>query len=87
MKLYSIYKKATSLSKIQIMLIVFHSIFCLRLGGQSSFVKVVNGHFFIAEKQYNYIGANYWYGGLLANSEAGKKRVVEDLDFLVKQGS
>jgi len=86
MKLYSIYKIVMSHRKILILLIFFHLISSLKLNAQSSFVKVADGHFIIAEKQYNYIGANYWYGGLLANSEDGKRRVITELDFLVKQG-
>ena len=36
---------------------------------------------------YRFIGANYWYGGLLATQgEAGKARLNKELDFLKKQG-
>ncbi len=38
-------------------------------------------------KPYRFIGANYWYGGLLATQgEAGKARLKKELDFLKKQG-
>ena len=38
-------------------------------------------------KPYRFIGANYWYGGVLATQgEAGKARLTKELDFLQKQG-
>ena len=59
------------------------------LHAQSSFVKVKGHQFTINNKPYYYIGANYWYGGLLAmvkDREAGKKRLVNELDFLHLKG-
>ncbi len=59
------------------------------LHAQSAFVKVKGHQFTINNKPYYYIGANYWYGGLLAmvkDSEAGKKRLVNELDFLHLKG-
>ena len=36
---------------------------------------------------YRFIGANYWYGGLLATQgAAGQARLTKELDFLKKQG-
>lgn len=55
----------------------------------SDFVKVRNHQFITDDKPYYYIGTNYWYGGLLAagnNTAAGKKRLVEELDFLKARG-
>jgi hypothetical protein len=54
---------------------------------QSGFVKVEGTQFTLDGKPYRYVGANYWYGGLLAtNGEAGKKRLRTELDFLKMHG-
>ena len=54
---------------------------------QNGFVKVNGTHFTIDGAAYKYIGANYWYGGLLAtNGQSGKKRLKTELDFLKKNG-
>jgi len=56
---------------------------------QAQFVKVKNGCFTIDNRPYYYIGANYWYGGLLAlsaDSAKGKVRVKKELDFLKANG-
>jgi mannan endo-1,4-beta-mannosidase len=54
---------------------------------QTGFVKVEGTQFTIDGRPYRYIGANYWYGGLLAtNGEAGKKRLRTELDFLKMHG-
>jgi mannan endo-1,4-beta-mannosidase len=54
---------------------------------QSGFVKVSGTQFTIDGKPYRYIGANYWYGGLLAtNGDKGKSRLKTELDFLKKNG-
>jgi len=56
---------------------------------QSSFVIVKDHQFMLNNKPYYYIGANYWYGGLLAlvNDPAkGKERLKKELDFLHKNG-
>ncbi len=53
------------------------------------FVKVKNQHFYIDNKPYYYIGANYWYGGLLAlqkDPARGKERLIKELDFLKSNG-
>lgn len=50
------------------------------------FVKVSNHQFFVNEKPYQYIGANYWYGGLLPLTEKGKQRLLKELDFLSSNG-
>jgi mannan endo-1,4-beta-mannosidase len=53
---------------------------------QSKFVSVKNSKFFNNEKPYLYIGANYWYGGLLGLTADGKIRLKKELDFLNKHG-
>ncbi len=52
----------------------------------SSFVVKQGHQFFIQQKQYNYIGANYWFGGLLGTTQEGQIRVKKELDFLVSKG-
>lgn len=54
-----------------------------------SFIKSVGHQFLINERPYYYIGANYWYGGLLALKKdpiRGKQRLIKELDFLKTQG-
>ncbi len=53
---------------------------------QSPFVKVRDSHFILEKKLYNYIGTNYWYGGLVANNAEGKNRIKKELDFLKNKG-
>lgn len=53
---------------------------------KTNFVSVKGHQFYAAGKAYNYIGANYWYGGLLANDKAGKQRLLKELDFLLSKG-
>jgi mannan endo-1,4-beta-mannosidase len=62
-------------------------LFCAQCFAQPGFVKVNGTHFTINGTPYRYIGANYWYGGLLAtNGPGGKKRLKTELDFLKKNG-
>lgn len=49
-----------------------------------NFVKVNDGKFTLADKNYNYIGTNYWYGALLATTAPGKERLIKELDLLQK---
>jgi hypothetical protein len=51
---------------------------------ESKFVKVENGHFIKNGKPYYYIGANFWYGAILASEGLGgdTMRLARELDFL-----
>ena len=51
-----------------------------------NFVTVKGTQFYLNSKPYNYIGANYWYAGLLSNEPKGKERVKKELDFLLSKG-
>ncbi|CAN5521445.1 hypothetical protein BH10BAC3_BH10BAC3_07120 [soil metagenome] len=52
-----------------------------------SYISVSNKQFKLNGKPYNYIGANYWYGGLLAvDGKAGEDRLKKELDFLQSKG-
>jgi mannan endo-1,4-beta-mannosidase len=54
---------------------------------QKGFVKVSGQQFTIDGKPYKYIGANYWYAGLLpTNGPSGKARLNKELDFLKSKG-
>src|SRR5215831_19257508 len=57
-----------------------------KAAAQNPFVQCRNGKFFTGNKPYYFIGANYWYGGLLANDARGRQRVIKELDFLVARG-
>jgi mannan endo-1,4-beta-mannosidase len=62
---------------------------CYGAKAQPAFVQVKGHQFVIAGKPYYYIGANYWYGGLLAlqkDPKRGKERLVKELDFLKAKG-
>ncbi len=53
----------------------------------AGFVRVQGTGFTLDGKPYRYIGANYWYGGLLATQgPAGKTRLTKELDFLKQKG-
>ncbi|MES2649345.1 MAG: glycosyl hydrolase [Bacteroidota bacterium] len=54
---------------------------------QSSFVKTEANQFVINGENYRFIGANYWYGGLLAtDGKKGEERLKRELDFLQSKG-
>ena len=56
---------------------------------KQGFVKTNKQQFSINGKPYYYIGANYWYGGLLAlqkDKKRGKERLQHELDFLHSKG-
>jgi mannan endo-1,4-beta-mannosidase len=56
---------------------------------QSSFVTVKDHQFMLGSRPYYYIGANYWYGGLLGlekDPQRGKLRLRKELDFLKQNG-
>lgn len=59
-------------------------------GTPSPFVTTDGVAFRLEGKPYRYIGANYWYGPLIASGGAadneGRKRVRRELDFLVSKG-
>jgi mannan endo-1,4-beta-mannosidase len=57
--------------------------------GQSSFVQQKHGQFILNGQPYRYVGANYWYGGLLPlqkDSARGIVRLKRELDFLASKG-
>lgn len=56
---------------------------------RSSFVSVKGHGFYVNDKPYYYIGANYWYGSLLGleqEKSRGIARLRKELDFLKAHG-
>ena len=56
------------------------------LAQTNDFVSVQNHSFMLNGKPYRYIGANYWYGGMVATDAKGKQRITKELDFLKAKG-
>lgn len=72
---------------------IFFSLFILHFAfstiAQKGFVTVKDHQFFLDGKPYYYIGANYWYGGLIGlekDPKKGKARLQKELDFLKSNG-
>ncbi|MEJ6979670.1 beta-mannosidase [Pedobacter sp. P351] len=56
---------------------------------QVNFIERQQNQLFLNNKPYYFLGANYWYGALLAlqnDPKKGKERLKNELDFLKKQG-
>ena len=54
-----------------------------------SFVTVRGRQLYLRERPYYFVGANYWYGGLLGlmkDERRGVERLRKELDFLKSQG-
>lgn len=50
-------------------------------------ITVKGQQFFKGDKPYSYIGANYWYGSLLASKKVGNRaRLLRELDLMKKNG-
>lgn len=67
---------------------LFLLLFCCGLvSAQNKFVTVKGTEFFKNGKSYAYIGANYWYGGLLASKKYGNRdRLKRELDLMKANG-
>ena len=51
------------------------------------FVTVKDGEFYIGDSVYRYVGANFWYGALLASEKYGdRERLARELDTLKALG-
>lgn len=50
------------------------------------FVQRSGEQFVISGKPYHYVGANYWYGGLIGRQPEGLRRLRRELDFLKERG-
>jgi len=74
------------LIKLRLLILAVLLLFVADLSAQTSFVTTKNHQFLISDHPYYYIGANYWYGGLIGNDEKGKQRIRTELDFLKLKG-
>lgn len=52
------------------------------------FVTVKDGHFYIGENEYRYVGTNFWYGAILASEGQGgnRERLKKELDLMQEIG-
>src|SRR4030095_7393111 len=67
--------------------IAFLCVFVDEIAAQSKFVSVNHQQFVLNDQPYYYIGANYWYAGLLGLQKVksrGIERLQTELDFLQK---
>lgn len=54
---------------------------------EPTFVTVRDGEFYIGDSLYRYVGANFWYGGLLGAEKYGdRERLGRELDLLKSLG-
>lgn len=54
---------------------------------EKEFVRVADGEFYIGDSVYRFVGANFWYGGLLGAEKYGdRERLSRELDYLKSIG-
>ena len=55
---------------------------CNSTSENANFVTVKDGKFFIGDKEYRYVGTNFWYGAILASEGQGgnRERLLKELD-------
>jgi len=55
---------------------------------KQQFVTVKDGHFYLGDKEYRYVGTNLWYGAILGSEGQGgnRARLVKELDALKRIG-
>ena len=60
----------------------------ISINAKAQFVKTNNGRFTIDDKPYSYIGANFWYGAILASKGIGgdRQRLLKELDLMKQEG-
>lgn len=50
-------------------------------------ITVKDGHFYKGDEPYYFVGANYWYGPLIAAKNIGdRERLIKELDLMASQG-
>lgn len=67
----------------------FSALLLQTASAQGSYVKRQAHQFTLDGKPYYYVGANYWYGGLLGlekDPKRGIERLRKELDFLIEKG-
>lgn len=68
---------------------IFSLIGSLAAGGctsQQHFVRAADGHFLLDGRPYRFVGANFWYGALLAAPGGDRERLARELDALAAAG-
>ena len=56
-------------------------------GKERNFVTVRDGEFYIGDSLYRFVGANFWYGGILGSEKYGdRERLGRELDYLKSIG-
>ncbi len=55
---------------------------CVSTSEETQFVTVRDGKFYLGDKEYRYVGTNFWYGAILASEGRGgdRERLVKELD-------
>ena len=55
---------------------------------EAEFVTVKDGKFFRGDKEYRYVGANFWYGAILGSKGRGgnRERLLQELDLMKETG-
>lgn len=55
---------------------------------ETVFVTVKDGKFFRGDKEYRYVGANFWYGAILGSEGRGgnRERLLQELDLMKETG-
>ena len=55
---------------------------------KTDFITVRDGHFYQGEKEYRYVGTNFWYGAILASEGRGgnRDRLIQELDDMKQTG-
>ena len=74
----------TNYIRILIITVILSSF--LKAEAGEPYVTVKDGRFILGSENYIYIGVNYWYGGLEANTAKGRKRIIAELAFLADKG-
>ena len=75
-----------SLLSFSLFFFFFSTTICIAQKQQSR-ISVKGTQFYKGDKPYSYIGANYWYGSLLASKKVGdRKRLLRELDLMQKNG-
>ena len=75
------------MKRIGLLILVFCSLI-LSAQNTNEFVSMKNGQFYIGDKQYSYVGTNFWYGAILGSRGEGGDRIrlLNELDFMKSIG-
>lgn len=54
----------------------------------SPYITVKDGQFYKGDSVYNFVGANFWYGGILGSTGQGgnRERLAKELDLMQANG-